>query len=224
MISEPLAYYTKKDLFGPIMVIKAIGNALIIAKIKFRKIPMEMLFLAMLIYALHTTFEDGEKAFHVIGVNSGIGQGNIFPLAMLDAIMLRKMFIQESILPSIIGHNPGFMGDILFQDRDNGFGIEAVNNHAAGFTGFPVNKRQNLTFMSIPTALGHTGFIPEKSFINFNSTTIGAKRSQFAFSHGFTDTVSHKPGSFESNPKGSMKLMRANAFLGSTHKVDGLEP
>jgi len=47
-----------------------------------------MMFLAMLVYTLHTTFEDGEKALRGISVNRRIGKGNILALAMLNAAMI----------------------------------------------------------------------------------------------------------------------------------------
>ena len=224
LIGEPLTYNTSKELVGPFSIVNAPGDALAIAEIKFGQIAVKVAFLAMLIYALHTTFEDGEKAFYGIGMNGGIGKRDILASAMTNAAMLREMLIQKSVLTGIIGHNPGFMGDILFQDRDNGCSLEAVNHHASGFTGFPVNKRKDLAFVGIAPALGHISLITDKGFINLNSTTIGAKRSQFAFTHGLTNTVSHEPGGLESYPKGSVKLMRTKAFLRSRQQVDGLEP
>ena len=94
---------------------------------------------------------------------------------MLNETMLRKMFMQIFVLTGIIGHYPGFFGDILFQDRDNGFGIDFINHDAPGFAGFPVNKGKNLALMGIAAALGHIVFLPYEGFVNLNSTAIGAE-------------------------------------------------
>jgi hypothetical protein len=118
---------------------------------------MKVTFLAMLIYALHTTFEDGEKAFHGIGVNGRIGRGDIFPSAMANAAMLREVFIQKSILTRIIGHNPGFVGNILFQDRHNSCRLESVNYDAPGFARFPVNKGKDFALVGIALACPRGG-------------------------------------------------------------------
>jgi hypothetical protein len=224
LISEPLTNNATKEFFGPLGIVYAPGDALAIAEVKLGKVAVKMAFLAMLIHTLHTTFEDGEKALHGVSVNGRIGKRDILPGAMADGPMLRKMFIQIFILTGIIGHNPGFMGDILFQDRNNGSGIETVNYNAPGFPGFPVYQGKNLALMGISPALGHISLIPEKGFVNFHGSTIGAKRSQVAFSHGFTDTVSHEPSGFKGYSEGSMKLVGAKAFLGSRQQIYGLEP
>jgi hypothetical protein len=46
-----------------IIVIEAASYALIVAKIKFGKVAMQVLLAAMLIDALHAALEDREKAF-----------------------------------------------------------------------------------------------------------------------------------------------------------------
>ena len=66
LISEPLTYHAAKEFIGSLGIINAPGDALAIAEIKLRKIAVKVLFLAMLVYALHTTFEDGEKALYGI--------------------------------------------------------------------------------------------------------------------------------------------------------------
>src|SRR5208337_5103073 len=113
LISEPLTNHATKEFIGPLGIVNASGNALAIAEVKLGKITVKMMFLAMLIHTLHTTFEDGKEALHGVGVNGWIGRGNILPVAVLDGAMLRKMVTQIFILTSIIGHNPGFMGDIF---------------------------------------------------------------------------------------------------------------
>ena len=82
LISEPFPYHSTKEFFGPLSVINASGDALAIAEIKLCQIAVKVIFLAMLIDALHATFEDREKSFHGVSVDGRIGKGNIFALTM----------------------------------------------------------------------------------------------------------------------------------------------
>ena len=162
LISEPLAFHPLQQFVRPLSIINAPGDALAIAKVKLGKIAVKMTFLAVLIYSLHTTFEYRKKALHGVSMNGRIGKRNILPGAMADGLMLRKMLIQIFVLTRIIGHNPGFVGNILFQDRDNGGGTKAVNYNAPGFARFPVHQGKNLALVGISAALGVSASFPRK--------------------------------------------------------------
>jgi hypothetical protein len=79
LISEPFTHNTGKEFIGPLRIINSLGNALAIAEVKLSKVAVKMMFLAMLIHTLHTTFEDGEKAFHGVSANGRTGKSNILP-------------------------------------------------------------------------------------------------------------------------------------------------
>ena len=188
LISEPLANNTTKEFIGPLGIVNAPGNALAIAEVKLGKVAMKMMFFAMLIHTLHTTFEDGEKALHGIGMNGRISKRNILPGAMADGLMLRKMFFQIFVLTGIIGHNPGFMGDVLFQKV--GTMVEALRLSITTLRASPdprSTRDKNFALMGISTAFRLISLTPEKGFAHFHGAAIGAERSQGALSHSFTE-------------------------------------
>jgi hypothetical protein len=64
-----------KQFFGPLRVFKPQGGAVVVPEIKLSQIAVKMLFLAMLVYTFHTTFEDGKEALNGVGMNIWISQG-----------------------------------------------------------------------------------------------------------------------------------------------------
>jgi len=223
-ISEALANYTTKELLSSACVVNTFRNPIAISKIKLRKITVHVLLRAMLINALHATFEDGKISLDGVGVNFGIVQGDILPFAVTHRAVQIKIKPQELILSSIIGHNSRFPGNVFSQDRNNGFGSNIIYRNTTNLTRFTVYKGKNLVFVSSSALYWLFRIIPEESFIGFNSPAIPTKRCKHAFPHCFTDSMAHEPCALESNPQNPMELIRADAFLGGANLMHCLEP
>jgi hypothetical protein len=68
-IGKPLAHDAFQRPRGALIVIYAKLHAVAIARVKFRKMSVQMLLAAMLALTMHSAFEDREKAFGGIGVS-----------------------------------------------------------------------------------------------------------------------------------------------------------
>ncbi len=89
-----------------------------------------MLFLAMLIYAFHSSLEDREEVFAAIHVDSLVFSRNILASSVAHNLMICKFTFQILVLSSFVGHHPSFFINILFQNRHKGLCIYAVYNEA----------------------------------------------------------------------------------------------
>ncbi len=70
-VSEPLPDHPFKELFSSRGVVNSLSTPMIIPEIEFGKVAVKMLFLAVLVNALHAALEYGEivlSAIHVHGV------------------------------------------------------------------------------------------------------------------------------------------------------------
>src|SRR4051794_41098936 len=100
---------------------------------------MKMALAAMLIYTLHSEFEDAEKSFDGIGMDRLVRLIYVFASAMLYDSVFRKMFLNADILPCIVRHNAGLAVDVRPNDRHDGCRFQVINNHAAGATGIAID-------------------------------------------------------------------------------------
>ena len=73
----------RKRLVGALGIVDANRNAVVIAEIKFRKIAMQMLFLAMLVHAVHAALEDREHVFDGVGVDDYRPLANVLASSVL---------------------------------------------------------------------------------------------------------------------------------------------
>lgn len=99
---------------------------------------MQMLLGAVLIDALHPALEHGGVAFDRIGV--GIAT-HILVCAVPHDAMLSELAANLEVVPGLVRHQAGFLGDVLARDRRHGGGLKIVHNHAAGVSRLAVNQR-----------------------------------------------------------------------------------
>jgi hypothetical protein len=114
-VGKPLSDHALQSAFGPLYVIAAKPNAVSITEIELRKIPMQMLFLAVLVDALHAALEDRKVAFHGVGVHDtehvffcgvrgrrpALGRDRIYGLGCRD--WLRPGWRDPRLAPEIAG-------------------------------------------------------------------------------------------------------------------------
>ena len=72
---------------GAVKIVEAKRGAGVVAEIKFREIAVQVLFVTVLINALHSALEDGEIAFNGIG---GHIAAHVFVGCMLDRFVFSK--------------------------------------------------------------------------------------------------------------------------------------
>ncbi len=124
MVGEPLAANAFDRGNGAIGVIEAKRNAVIVAMIIFGQVPMQMLFAAVLINALHAAFEDREIAFDCIGVHVTT---RIFFDAVPDRFVFGKMPFGDLVEAAFVRMHAGFLGDVGAHDCVHGVLIGLCN-------------------------------------------------------------------------------------------------
>lgn len=65
-IGQPLALDALEDLVGALLVVDPKGDAVVVTEVEFRQIPMQVLFLAVLINAARPSLENREEAFGAV--------------------------------------------------------------------------------------------------------------------------------------------------------------
>jgi hypothetical protein len=183
----------------------------------------------MLVNAFHSTLENRKESFDGVGMNIGIGAGNVFAEHVLSKTMSGKELVERFVLSRIISHYMRVLRYVGLQDRKQGSQFQVVHNHAARFAGFTVNQGKYfvLMFKAAPNlrTFGFLGEVsPDKGFINFNRAAFATEWRHIAGTHCFANAMRHEPCALESDAKGAMQLIRANAFLAGRDQEDRLQP
>ena len=116
-IGQALANDTLERLYGAGFIVHAQRDAVVIAEIIFAQIAVKVLFIAMLIDALHAALEDREIAFNGIGVSRRRGH---IPCAVHDGFMRGDMRVRALIEAAFIGVQAAFAGDVRDHDLRHG--------------------------------------------------------------------------------------------------------
>jgi hypothetical protein len=70
MVGEALARHALNGGDSAVNVAASESDAVIVPEIKFREITVQVLFLAVLVDALHAAFEDRREAFNRVGMSN----------------------------------------------------------------------------------------------------------------------------------------------------------
>ena len=106
-IHQALAFCAFHGSNGAVNVAAAERNAVIVAEVKFREITMKMLFLTVLVNALHSALENRERAFNRIGVNVA---SHIFACEWRHRLMRGKIRYGVAIEAAFVGVQRGLRG------------------------------------------------------------------------------------------------------------------
>lgn len=63
----------------------------------------------------------------------------ILALVVTDKIVFGKVIAQIFVLTGFVSHNAAFTADVLLKDRNQGFCLKIINNHAASLPGIAVD-------------------------------------------------------------------------------------
>jgi hypothetical protein len=86
-----------------------------VAKVKFRKIAVQMLLIAVLINAFHAALENTEITFDGVRVYV---IANVFFSLVADALMARKVVAKRKVSAPFISHHRGFFRNVAFDNRN----------------------------------------------------------------------------------------------------------
>lgn len=175
---------------------------------------------AVLIDALHAALENAVVALK--GVRVGIAP-DILATAVCDELMAGENGAELRVLPSLIRHDGGFLGNVGAKDRHKVGGGRAVDvegpDHAAS-----LDKGQDRVLVRIATADRHAVLLTNESLVDFNDFACPAKGHELAMAHSLTQPVRHEPSRFVGDAENAMDLVAAHALLAAAKKVSGLKP
>lgn len=180
---------------------------------------------AMLINTFHATLEDRKETFNGIGMNGLIVVVNILANAVNSVAMSSKMLTKGHVLTRLIGHYAGLGRHVGLNDRQQGFQFQVIDNHATGAARLTVDQGEH--FVLVRTATSALGLVlgdADKGFVNLHGATTRAEGIQAAVFHRLTNAVRHEPSGLESNAKGAMQLVAADALLAGGNQENGLQP
>jgi hypothetical protein len=99
-IREPLPFDSVECPNRPLLVVNAKRNARVVPEIELRQIPVQMLFGAMLVDAMHAALKDAEHAFD--GVRVGIA-AHVFVGTVVDRLVVRELGTDLRIEAAFVG-------------------------------------------------------------------------------------------------------------------------
>src|SRR5262249_23730180 len=116
-IGQALADDAFDRIFSPLHIVYAQPDPIVVPEVELRKIPVQVLFLTVLIHALHAALEDREVALHGVGSDDvgaalrevpDVGVAHIFVGAVGHGVVAREILAQVVIVLGLIGGHPAF--------------------------------------------------------------------------------------------------------------------
>src|SRR5882672_6535709 len=104
---------------------------------------MQMLFPAMLVDALHATFEDGEEAFDRVGMDATVSNLHVLTGFVIDGIMSGEDQRQDLVISRAVRQNTRLASDVSAENGNDCARLEAIDDHALRASGRAVDKREN---------------------------------------------------------------------------------
>lgn len=176
----------------------------------------------MLINTLHTALENRKVSLNGVGVDNA---ASIRAFAVGGEIMVCELETKASVLLGLIGIDSCFLGDILTEDWQQGRLSHILGDKRLRAASGAIHEAQNSVLVSIPArVLFFLVLLADKGLFNLNNATPRTEIEAIVVTHSLTNTMGHKPRSFESNSESAMQLVGAHTFLAGAHQVDCLKP
>lgn len=173
---------------------------------------------------LEHPLEKRPEVFESVGVNQ---PAHVF-LSMIDGFM-DEMSVKPVVGLCLIGEHVGTTGDVLMDDGLQFAGLSRWHDGSANLATTlqkPVNDplahgTATPDFL-LPFALVHVaGLATDESLIGFDCA---GEFAESAGSHGFADSMQHKPRRLLGDIKGAGEFTTADAILGVADAPDGYKP
>lgn len=156
-VGQALADNTLQDVVGASDVVYSQAHSIVVPKVKFGDVAVQVFFPAMLVDAFHAALEHAVETFNGVGMND---PPPIFTGAVAGEIVFGKMFVQVGILPSFVGHDVRARRYVRLNNRQKICRSSSGNVKGTSYcaSGSPLNKGHNRAFVSIPAP--HFGTLP----------------------------------------------------------------
>src|SRR5690606_34565192 len=190
-----LSLDTFQGNISPLSVSKFKSSSVVVSKIKFTQVSLQVLLADMVIRPFQPTLEDSEVTLNGVCVDVTT---DILTDSVPDNIVPSELATNQGVLTSLVGHQAAVCCHLRLDIRlkcSSGYAGNVVRTNSAT----PLDQRQYLALMLVAAtflALSLRFALIAKSFINFNDLAATAQHSAAVFAHGFADAVGHEPGRF----------------------------
>ena len=141
-----------------------------------------------------SSLQERKGAFDCVGVNGAIRHADVFIAPMIDGLMVSEQQRQDVEVRSAVGEDARFAGDVLAENRNKRFDMEAICNHADGASALAINQRQHAILVRrAELGLRSERIAPNVGFVDFDSATAATHGREAFATHRFADAVSHEP-------------------------------
>ena len=220
-ISQSFAFESLQSYFGSLSVIDAELGAGVHAEVEFREIPIQVLFVHVLVDAHQTALEDREKPFKGIGMHVAASS---LVFGVIDRSMLRFGGHHEFVDGRSVSDESAALVQMLNDGRPNVAVIQVHGTDIATTFNEAEHHRSGLSIRSGSNGLASLGGLRQIGFVGFDGNAFAAERIGAPVLHGFADAMAKEPSSFHAAIQHSLNLTGADAFLAGAHQMDDLQP
>jgi hypothetical protein len=191
------------------------------AEVEFSQVAVQVLLVHVLINADQSALEDREETFKGVGMYVA---ARPFAFGMVDRLMLifgrheefvavRSVSDQAARIVQMLAQGIAHIAMIQVHGADRTAALDQAEHHRRGLG----IQRQASRF----TGLGRLGQV---GFVRLDGLAEAAQWAGGTGRHGMTNPMAHEPRGFHAAAEHPLQLPGADAFLGRTHQVDGLQP
>ena len=181
----------------------------------------------MMIGANQAALQQTEVAFHGVGVNDQtinlIALASVLFADVVGRFMRDKFRSNLLVVARAVAHQVSVFRDLREQNRLQ-VAMVHVRNVEPTRRAVALNESKDLELVRV-TALGalHALDVAVEGLVRLKNPTATTEQRAIVL-HRFANAMGHEPCALESNAKGAMQLVRANAFLARRHKEHRLQP
>ena len=222
-IGKPLALGHDQETFSAGSIVKTKGLAMVVSKIEFGSVALQVGGTAMLVHAVHASLKNREEVFGGIGMRkTGWSLTHIFFRAVIDCFMRRVAFSDPGILTGFVGHQ----GCRAWNARSH-FLFQGLSSHVIDVKradmAIALDQRKDRFLVVVAAVDLPSRLATDESLIRFDGAAVAANQTAIIL-HGFADTMGQEPRRLDSDAKGALQLVRADALLARRNQEDGLQP
>ena len=187
-IGEALAGDAFEGLGGSLRILNI---AVIVAKIEFAKIALEVLLADVLVHAVDAALQDAEIVLDRVGVPEATA--DVFLDRVIDRAVADELAAYLNVGTGFIGHKVAFAVDLSNQDRAQGLGIDGGDVERVHLA-VAFHKSEHGFLFRWRAKGAVLGLAADKGFISLNNLVRTAQRAKVGVvTHGLADTVRHEP-------------------------------
>lgn len=220
-IGESLADNAAQGAAGPLNIINAESDPLVVTEIELGEIPLQVLLADVVIHADDSALQNREIAFDRIGVRVA---AHVFLRGMIDGLMAGETFSRFPIDAALVSTQVRLRRDLFSED-----GLEVRGVHFCDMEGrdaaLALDQCDDRFLWRRPLVRAVLCLSADIGFIRLNKTALATQGAgQLAVAHCLADAMRHEPSGLKGDAKYPVKLIAADPLLRRAQQEDRLKP